>query len=362
MSDIKNTILIAAGGTGGHIMPALSVAHLLQARGWQIRWLGTQTRLEARLVPAQGFTIDYIHITGVRGKTKLAKLFAPWRILKATMQAYRIIKRLRPQVVLGMGGFVTGPACLAAKLRGVPIVIHEQNAIAGMTNRYLAKIANTVCSGFPGVFAPKYHPIVVGNPVREDIAAIVSPDVRYQGKSDGQLHLLVLGGSLGAAAINAVLPAALSQLPASKRPMVWHQTGENTLNETLAQYRDAGVAARVEPFIDDMAAAYTWADVVICRAGASTVAELAAVGLASLLVPYPHAVDDHQSHNGCFLADKGAATLIRQSEFSAQTLLQWLCSAQIATWQAMAMAARANRMDNAALALAEQCMNSAKEI
>ena len=355
-------ILIAAGGTGGHIMPALSVAHVLQARGWHIHWLGTQARLEASLVPAQGFSIDYIHIEGIRGKTKLTQLLAPWRIIKATLQAYCVLKRVRPQVVLGMGGFVTGPACVAAKLLGIPVVIHEQNAIAGMTNRYLAKIANTVCSGFPDAFAKKYAPIVVGNPVREAIAAIAPPDVRYQEKRASQLNLLVLGGSLGAAAINEVLPQALSQLPVSKRPVVWHQTGKNTIDKTLAQYDRLGVKARVVPFIDDMASAYAWAHVVICRSGASTIAELATVGLASVLVPYPYAVDDHQYHNGRFLADNGAAVLIRQSDFSVQTLLQWLSSDQCTNWQVMATAARAMRVDGAATAVAEQCIHSAKEI
>ena len=361
MSIVKKTILVVAGGTGGHIMPALSVAHVLRARGWHIRWLGTRARLEASLVPAQGFTMDYIDIAGIRGKTKFTQLLAPWRIIKATLQAYCVLRRVRPQVVLGMGGFVTGPACVAAKLLRIPVVIHEQNAIAGMTNRYLAKIANTVCSGFPDTFAKKYAPIVVGNPVRETIAAIAPPEIRYQGKLDSQLHLLVLGGSLGAAAINAVLPKALSQLPVSKRPVVWHQTGNNTLNKTLAEYDRLGVKARVVPFIDDMASAYAWAHVVICRAGASTIAELAAVGLASVLVPYPYAVDDHQYDNGCFLADKGAAVLMRQSDFSVQTLLQWLHSDQCANWQAMAQAARAMRMEAADVTLAEECIHSAKK-
>ncbi len=347
-------IVIIAGGTGGHVMPALSVAAQLQQQGWRLHWLGTQRGLEARVIPERGIAIDFIYITGLRGKRLFTKLLAPWRIVYATWQAWRVIKKVRPNVVLGMGGFVTGPGCVAAWLRRIPVIIHEQNAIAGMTNRYLARIAKAVCSGFPTVFPEKYHPIVIGNPVRADIASIAEPTQRYSQRR-GPLRLLIIGGSLGAKAINQLVPQALADMPAAQRPQVWHQTGEQHYQDVTQDYQQRGLTARIEPFIDNMVAAYTWADVVLCRAGASTVAELAAVGVASILVPYPCAVDDHQYHNAAFLVNAQAAILWRQTDDFSATRLQAMLQQSRTDWLIMANAARQQRRIDATALLATQC-------
>ena len=311
-------ILIMAGGTGGHVFPALAVAQALKARGAEVSWLGTRRGLEAELVPAAGLPIDYISIAGLRGKGMAGWLLAPWRLLCALVQAMRILGRRRPTAVLGMGGFVTGPGGVAARLRGCPLIIHEQNAIAGLTNRLLSHIADRVLEAFPGVFAGKRveH---TGNPVRSDIMQLAAPAKRYANRQ-GRLRLFVLGGSLGAMVFNETLPKALAQLPESIRPEVRHQTGKRNLEFTQQQYDAAGVEAELLPFIDDMAASYEWADLVLCRAGALTVSELALAGVPALLVPYPHAVDDHQSANGRFLANAGAAELLPQSTLSVESL------------------------------------------
>jgi UDP-N-acetylglucosamine--N-acetylmuramyl-(pentapeptide) pyrophosphoryl-undecaprenol N-acetylglucosamine transferase len=315
-------ILIMAGGTGGHVFPALAVAHYLSEQGHQVSWLGTRRGMESDLVPANGFEIDYISIAGLRGNGLLGWLAAPLRITRAIVQALGVMRQRRPQAVLGMGGFVTGPGGVAAKLSGRPLLIHEQNAIAGLTNRLLSRIANRVMEAFPATFSGNTvsH---TGNPVRSDIAALASPEQRFAGR-EGKLRLLVLGGSLGALALNEMLPQALAAMPESQRPEVHHQCGKRHLEVTRDAYTAAGVEGEVMPFIDDMATQYEWADLVICRAGALTVSELALAGVASILVPYPYAVDDHQSANGGYLVEQGAARLVQQRELTPELLAQML--------------------------------------
>ena len=316
---MSNTrILIMAGGTGGHVFPALAVARELKARGAEVSWLGTHRGLEAEVVPAAGLPIDYISIAGLRGKGLTGWLLAPWRLSVALVQALRILGRRRPTAVLGMGGFVTGPGGVAAKLRGCPLIIHEQNAVAGLTNRLLSRIADYVLEAFPSAFSgDKVQQ--TGNPVRSDIMQLAEPDERFT-QRQGRIRLFVLGGSLGAMVFNEILPKALAMLPEAIRPEVRHQCGKRNLEATLRHYEEAAVTAEVMPFIDDMAVQYGWADLVLCRAGALTVSELALAGVPALLVPYPHAVDDHQSANGRFLADAGAARLMPQSTLSAESL------------------------------------------
>jgi len=316
MSGLR--ILIMAGGTGGHVFPALEVARELRERGHEVSWLGTCRGLEAELVPAAGFEIDYITIAGLRGNGLAGWLLAPWRLSVALFQALSILRRRRPVLVLGMGGFVTGPGGVAAKLTGKPLVIHEQNAIAGLTNRLLAYIADTVLEAFPDTFSGR-HVSFTGNPVRTDIMQIAAPEKRYA-EHQGPLRLFVLGGSLGAMVFNQTLPKALALLPEAIRPQVRHQTGKKHLETTRKNYTTAGVTAELLPFIEDMAAMYEWADLVLCRSGALTVSELAAAGVPAVLVPFPYAVDDHQSANGRYLADEGAARLVQQTALTEQTL------------------------------------------
>lgn len=305
-------IMIMAGGTGGHVFPALAVAKDLAERGWQVRWLGTADRMEARLVPQHGFDIDFIDIQGVRGNGLLRKLAAPFKILRSILQARDVISEFKPQLVLGMGGFASGPGGVAARLMGIPLVLHEQNAIPGMTNKLLSRIATKVLCAFPNTFDAKLSSVlVVGNPVRQELAQLGSQD--KPASSDG-LKVLVVGGSLGAKVLNEVMPQVVAQLSGSLSITVWHQVGKNNLPQTKASYQHLGqeMNVNVVEFIDDMEAAYRWADVVVCRAGALTVSELAAVGLPSILVPYPHAVDDHQTVNAAILVDAGAGFLLPQ--------------------------------------------------
>jgi UDP-N-acetylglucosamine--N-acetylmuramyl-(pentapeptide) pyrophosphoryl-undecaprenol N-acetylglucosamine transferase len=364
-------ILIMAGGTGGHVFPALAVAHYLRAQGHQVSWLGTRRGMEAELVPAHGFEIDYIAIAGLRGNGLLGWLAAPLRIGRALVQAMGVMRRRRPQAVLGMGGFVTGPGGVAAKLSGRPLLIHEQNAIAGLTNRLLSRIADRVLEAFPGTFSATISASKVshvGNPVRGDIAALAAPAERFAGRQ-GRLRLLVVGGSLGALALNELIPAALAVLPAAERPEVRHQCGRRHLAVTeaayQAAYQSAGVEGEVLPFIEDMASQYAWADLVLCRAGALTVSELALAGVASILVPYPHAVDDHQSANGAYLMAEGAALLVQQRDLDAALLAQMLggfCRDRAAGRERLvAMAQRARRlaMPGATAATAAACLSLA---
>lgn len=315
-------ILIMAGGTGGHVFPALAVARELQDRGAEVIWMGTQAGLEARLVPQAGYPVEWISIAGLRGKGMLSWLTAPLRLVKACLQALGVVHRLSPNAVLGMGGFASGPGGLAAWLLRRPLVVHEQNAKAGLTNRALAWLATLPLEAFPGSLHGRHQARCVGNPVRADILAIAAPQKRLADRA-GPIRLLVLGGSLGALAINEMVPAALAQLPGNRRPKVRHQAGR-TIAAAKSAYAKTGVIAQISEFIDDMAEAYSWADIVVCRAGALTVAELAAAGLPAVLIPFPHATDDHQSYNGAYLSDRGAAVLIQQRDLNADRLAQTL--------------------------------------
>ncbi len=312
-------ILVMAGGTGGHVYPALAVAREIEAQSREVVWLGTERGIEARVIPAAGIDIEWISVSGLRRKGALAIVTAPFMLLWALLQSLRVIFRRRPAAVLGMGGFASGPGGLAAWLTRRPLVIHEQNAAAGLTNRLLARLARVVLQAFPGSFKHKRDVETVGNPVREDIAAVPEPGARYPGR-EGPLRLLVLGGSQGALALNRTVPAALKLLPEGLCPLVRHQCGERTIDTARAAYAESGVEAELLPFIDDMAAAYAWADLVVCRAGALTVAELCAVGLPALFVPYPAAVDDHQTANATPMAEIGAAEILQERDITEQSL------------------------------------------
>jgi UDP-N-acetylglucosamine--N-acetylmuramyl-(pentapeptide) pyrophosphoryl-undecaprenol N-acetylglucosamine transferase len=311
--------MIMAGGTGGHVFPALAVADELRARGAEVFWLGTHNGMEAELVPQAGIEMEWISISGLRGKGVLGWLLAPLRLVRAMFQSLEVIMRRRPMAILGMGGFVAGPGGLVSWLLHKPLLIHEQNAIAGLTNKLLAKVANKVMQAFPKTFDSSGRLVETGNPVRRDIIELPEPTDRFAGR-EGSLRLLVLGGSLGAQALNETVPQAMALMQSEERPQVWHQAGKRNIDAAREQYRHSQIEARVEPFIDDMGEAYAWADLVLCRAGALTIAELAAAGVGALLVPYPHAVDDHQTANARYLCDNGAALLLPQAELSAARL------------------------------------------
>lgn len=339
-------VAVMAGGTGGHVFPALAVAERLRAEGVEVFWIGTRRGMEAQLVPQQGFAMEWIGIEGLRGKGLTTLVTAPFRLAAALWQAGQILRRRRPAAVLGMGGFASGPGGLMARVLGLPLVIHEQNRVPGLTNQWLARIAARVFEAFPGSFPPARGAVACGNPVRAEIAALAPPEGRLAGRlqGSGPRRLLVLGGSLGAQALNRALPAALAQIPPEGRPQVRHQAGERTLAEAEQGYARAGVAAEVTPFIADMAEAYAWADLVVCRAGALTVSELAAVGLPAILVPYPHAVDDHQTGNARFLAEAGAALLLPQAELTPDTLAVHLTALLAAPDRLLTMAKAARTM------------------
>ncbi|MDH4189549.1 MAG: undecaprenyldiphospho-muramoylpentapeptide beta-N-acetylglucosaminyltransferase [Betaproteobacteria bacterium] len=353
---MNRSILIMAGGTGGHVFPGLAVADVLRNRGWRVIWMGSPTGMEARLVPARGYDLSPIRAIAARGGSWLARLFLPFSLLFAFWQSARAILRERPDVVLGMGGYVAFPGGMMASMLRRPLAIHEQNAIPGLANRILAGLAECVLVAFPGVLKDAEWS---GNPVRESIAAIADPDRRYAGRS-GRLSLLVVGGSLGAQALNEIVPRALALIPETERPAVVHQSGERHLEALQAAYARAGVAGELLAFVDDMAARYAAADLVICRAGATTVAELAAAGVASVLVPYPHAVDDHQSANARFLSEHGAALLLPQSAITAEELAALLRSTDRAHLLEMARAARALGKPAAAQVVADRCMQLAE--
>ncbi|WP_110655099.1 undecaprenyldiphospho-muramoylpentapeptide beta-N-acetylglucosaminyltransferase [Salinicola halimionae] len=318
MSELRR-VLIMAGGTGGHVVPALSLARALRERGVTVEWLGSPRGIENCLVPAADITLNQIDVAGLRGNGLTGWLAIPWRLTRAIWQSRRVIRRFDPQLVVGLGGFASGPGGLAARLSGKPLIVHEQNAVAGLTNRSLARLATRVYAAFPGAF-PGKQAEVVGNPVRADIATL-GEQPRTAGQMDGRsLHLLVLGGSLGAQSLNQKLPEALAALPVARRPEVRHQAGRDKDDVTREAYRGAGVEADVSVFIDDMAEAYDWADIIVCRAGALTIAELTAAAKPSLLVPFPHAVDDHQTHNARHLVEAGGAELIQQAELTSERL------------------------------------------
>ena len=317
---MNRSILIMAGGTGGHIFPALAVADILRARNWQVTWLGARNSMEAELIPRHKYEMAWVRFSGVRGKGLLRLLVLPFDILVAMWQSAAAIMRHRPDVVLGMGGYITVPGGIVAAMLRRPLVIHEQNSIAGLGNKVLARLAQKVLSGFPDVLP---RAIWCGNPVRRDIAALPEPQQRYGARS-GRLNVLVVGGSLGAKAINEALPQALALLPQDDRPKVLHQTGKQHFEAVKRAYQQAGVQADIKPFMDEMARHYGDADLVICRAGALTVAELAAAGVASILIPFPFAVDDHQTRNAQFLSTRGAAVLLPQGELNPEKLAQLL--------------------------------------
>ncbi len=348
-----------AGGTGGHVIPGIAVAQALRQQGHSVFWMGTPSGIEAKLVPEQQITFYSIEIKSLRGKSLIRKLFMPYLLLKAIWQARIILLKLKPDAVISMGGFVAGPGGIAAWLLGINLYVHEQNAIAGLTNRVLAKFAKKVFIAFPNTQKLAIAPdkiIQTGNPVRADIMAIAAPGMRTIG-SHPRLRILVLGGSLGAKAINQTVPKALALLPHDKKPEVWHQTGEAHLTEAKQYYLDNKIEANVVPYIHDMAKAYQFADIVICRAGALTVSELAAAGIASILIPFPHAVDDHQTANAQFLTKTGAAILVSQHsltpEYLAALILKYIDHPE--TCLEMAMRARALAKNNATAQVVAAC-------
>jgi UDP-N-acetylglucosamine--N-acetylmuramyl-(pentapeptide) pyrophosphoryl-undecaprenol N-acetylglucosamine transferase len=351
-------VLIMAGGTGGHVFPALAVARVLREQQRDVIWLGTRRGIEARLVPAAGIPIEWIEIEGLRGRGPGRWLTAPLRLARAVLQALAILRRRRPGVVLGCGGFASGPGGLAAWLTRTPLVIHEQNAIAGMTNRWLARLATQAAEAFAGSLGAHRATVVTGNPVRREIESLAPPAERF-GQRGGPLRLFVFGGSQGATALNRLVPRALARLPAGERPAVLHQTGTRDHESTVALYRELGLDADVRAFVDDMAAAYASADLAIGRAGALTVSELAAAGLGALLVPFPAAVDDHQTRNAEVLARAGAAVVQAESGLTEARLAQLLgelLRGGRSGLLAMAEAARGCAMPGAAARLAELCL------
>ena len=356
---MSGTVMIMAGGTGGHVFPALAIARALGASR-EIVWLGTRHGIEARLVPAAGYAVEWIDVEGLRGKGLRRWLAAPARLLKAVAQARRALARWRPGVVLGLGGFASGPGGIAAWLAGAPLVIHEQNAVAGLTNRWLARVAARIAEGFPGSFPADQGAVYVGNPVRPEIAALPPPRQRFESRS-GPMRLFVFGGSQGASALNRLVPAAIALLPEPRRPWVLHQTGPAEREATEAAYRAAGIQAEARAFVDDMAGAYAEADLVISRAGASTVAELAAAGVGAILVPFPAAVDDHQARNAEWLGRVSAAQVVSEAGLTAPELanrLATLLGNGRSRLLAMASAARAVAVTDAARRVADLCLQA----
>ncbi len=362
-SQALGTVLIMAGGTGGHIFPALSIARHLQSKGYRIEWLGTPRGLEVDVLRDTDIPLHLIDAKGLRGKGLFGMLKAPFMIAASVLQSLRVIRAVRPCCVLGMGGYVTGPGGVATKLSGRKLLIHEQNAIAGFTNRLLARIADIVMEAFPATFSAATGALVTGNPVRVEISAL---PLKQESDAKTPLKILVIGGSLGAVGINELVPQALLKFPAQERPQLWHQVGKNNVDSAVDRYRDAGIAldenCRVVPFIADMAAAYAWADLVLCRAGATTVSEVAAAGLPSILVPFPYAVDDHQTRNAQWLCDAQAAVLVQQRDLTATALagLWQQFQQDRSVLSIMAKKARALAHFNANELVATQCMEACK--
>jgi len=345
------TIMIMAGGTGGHVMPGLAVASSMRARDWRVVWMGNPTGMEATLVPQHGIEMHWVRFGGLRGKGLRTKLLLPLNLLRAFWQSLRELRRARPAIVLGMGGYIAFPGGMMAALLGIPLVVHEQNAVAGLVNKILARVADRVLVAFPDTLPGAQW---CGNPVREAIAALASPASRYAGR-EGSLRLLVVGGSLGARALNETVPKALALIDPALRPQVTHQSGKAHRHALQAAYDNAGVQAQLVDFIDDMAQAYAQADLVLCRAGAMTIAELAAAGVPSVLVPFPHAVDDHQTLNARFLSERGAALLVPQTELTAERLAGLLREVDRSRLLEMAQRARAAARPNAAAQVADVC-------
>lgn len=360
MSDVQAPVLIMAGGTGGHIFPGLAVAAALRAREVPVLWLGAEGGMENRIVPEHHVTLRTLPVKGLRGKGLRQRLAAPWMLARALVGAWRVLREANPRSVLSMGGYVAGPGGIAAWLQRRPLLVHEQNRIAGFTNRVLARVARKVMAGFADAFPPAAHAEWTGNPVRADIAALPAPEVRFANRN-GAPRLLVLGGSLGARTLNMGVPNALTCIPAERRPDVRHQCGKAHVEETLAAYARVDVEAKVEPFIADMASAYAWADFVICRAGALTLAELAAAGLGSILLPFPYAVDDHQTKNAEGFVAIGAAELVQDRDFDASRFAGMLerVLRDADKRLAMANAARTLAKPDAADVIAQRCMEVA---
>lgn len=353
-------VLILAGGTGGHVFPALAVAETLREQGFSVTWVGTRKGIEAKVVPAAGFPMEWITIQGLRRESLLDWVRLPFRLLYAMWQAFRVLRRIKPHVALAMGGFASGPGALAAALLRVPLVIHEQNATAGFTNRWLALVADQVLCGFPNAFRSLPGARHVGNPVRSNIfASRATEEPLLLGSRP--LRLLVVGGSQGAAMFNKALPAAVALMPPELRPEVWHQTGRLQAIQTENAYRHIPLDARVTPFIDNMAAAYAWADVVVCRAGAMTIAELCAAGAAAILIPFPRAADDHQTANARFLADRDGAVLLPQDQCTPQRMAEILqgFARSPAVLQRMAQQARSLAVPDATARVARYCAEAA---
>ncbi len=351
----RPSILVMAGGTGGHIFPGLAVAEYLRICGWKVSWLGNQNGMEYRLVKSCDFPFESVEFGGLRGKGLKAKLLLPINLMRACIQSWKIMRRLKPSVVLGMGGYITFPGGLVSKLLKRPLVLHESNSVAGSANRALAKIAMRVLTGFPDTMSSAEW---VGNPIREEFDHVSSPALRYEARQ-GPLSILVVGGSLGAAALNETIPAALALIPIEDRPKVIHQAGDKHLADLQKRYAQLGVVADIRPFIDDMPSAYAQADLVICRSGAMTVSELAACGVASCLVPFPHAIDDHQTANARFLSDADAAILLPQDSLHAQDLAMMIQNMDRSDLKAMALRAHALSKPHATQRVAEVCANCA---
>ncbi|WP_291929801.1 undecaprenyldiphospho-muramoylpentapeptide beta-N-acetylglucosaminyltransferase [Limnohabitans sp.] len=343
--------LVMAGGTGGHIFPGLAVAEALREAGWRVHWLGAPDSMESQLVPPRGFAFEAVAFGGVRGKGLMTLAFLPLKLLRAFWQSLQVVRRVQPDVVLGLGGYITFPGGMMASLWGKPLVLHEQNSVAGLANKVLAQVADRVFTAFPGVFKTGQW---VGNPLRQAFTQQATPAERFAGRT-GPLRVLVVGGSLGAKALNDIVPQALALMPEASRPQVIHQSGAKQIEALRANYAAAGVQAELTPFIDDTAAAFAHADLVICRAGASTVTELAAVGVAALFVPFPFAVDDHQTTNAQFLVAHGGGWLVPQAELTAQNLAERLTALSRDTLQDVAQKAHAQKKTNATRVVVMAC-------
>ena len=348
--------LVMAGGTGGHIFPGLAVAEALRERGWRVHWLGSPGSMESRLVPPRGFVLETIEFGGVRGKGIKTLALLPLRLLKAFWQALHVVRRVKPDVVVGLGGYITFPGGMMATLLGKPMVLHEQNSVAGMANKVLSGVADRVFTAFPKVFAKAEW---VGNPLRDEFLRQAAPIDRFAART-GPLRLLVVGGSLGAKALNDTVPQALALMPAEKRPTVLHQSGEKQIDALRANYAAAGVDAELTPFIDDTAQAFADADLIVCRSGASTVTEIAAVGAAALFVPFPFAVDDHQTTNAGFLVDAGGAWLVQQAELTPAALAEKLAAVTREELVAMAQKAKQMQKTEAVQAVVAACEQLSK--
>ncbi len=353
---MSSTALVMAGGTGGHIFPGLAIAEALRARGWRVHWLGAPGSMEQQLVPPRGFAFEPVQLKGVRGKGIVTLALLPITLLRAFWQSIGVVRRVRPDVVVGLGGYITFPGGMMSVLLGKPLVVHEQNSVAGLVNKLLAGVADRVFTAFPGVLKNARW---VGNPLRAAFLLQPDPAVRFEGRS-GPLRLLVVGGSLGAKALNSVVPQALALIAPERRPIVLHQSGAKQIDELRANYAAAGVTAELTPFIDETAEAFALADLVVARAGASTVTELAAVGAAAVLVPFPSAVDDHQTANARFLADAGAAWLVQQADFTPRFLADLLQKTERSALMERALRAKKVQKTEAVDALVQACEELAK--